>query len=331
MLSTPVALLVFNRPEVTARVFAAIAAARPTRLFIIGDGPRPNRPGEAELCEGVRRVVEEVDWPCEVTTSFAGTNLGCKRRVATGIDWVFSQTEEAIFLEDDCLPDPSFFRYCEEMLRHFRTDTRVMHIGGTNFQQRQKPPKSSYYFSRHVHVWGWASWRRAWSYYDVGIGAWPSIRDSDQLRAAFPDATERRTAARLLNGVFAGKIDTWDAQWTLACRLQHALSVLPSTNLVSNIGFGLSATHTSDPRHPVANLSVGQLAFPLSHPPIMLPDAAADAQTVKTFRSSFYRRARSVIFRALHKRVASSQERAVAERGEFAAPGLSTDQTSDLY
>ena len=308
MLRTPVAFLIFNRPEVTRRVFAEIAKVRPARLFVIADGPRANRPGEAAQCAATQRVIEQIDWPCEVETNFAPQNLGCKRRVSSGIDWVFSRTNEAIFLEDDCVPDVTFFRFCEEMLDRYRDDTRVMHIGGANFQRNAIRPTASYYFSRHVHVWGWASWRRAWRHYDVGISQWPELRDAGRVSDAFPDPNERRAATRLLDNVFAGITDTWDAQWTLACRLQHGLTILPAHNLVCNIGFGREATHTSDPGHPVANLRAIPLNFPLVHPTDMLPDSKADSRTVEAFRSSTYRRARSFIFRLWHRKTEKRSE-----------------------
>src|SRR3989344_7840291 len=167
-LTTPVAFLLFNRPETTARVFAASARAKPPNLLVVADGPRANRPGEAELCAAARAVIEKVDWDCEVVTHFSEVNLGCKCRMSSGVDWVFQTVPEAILLEDDCLPHPSFFRFCEEMLEGYRNDERISMIGGTNFQKGRERSPDSYYFSRYTHIWGWASWRRAWQkIYDV--------------------------------------------------------------------------------------------------------------------------------------------------------------------
>ena len=115
-LNTPVAFLIFNRPHTTQRVFAEIAKARPPKLLVVADGPRNDRPGEAELCAQTRAIIDQVDWDCEVLTHYADKNMGCKKRIASGIDWVFTQVEEAIILEDDCLPEASFFQFCEENL-----------------------------------------------------------------------------------------------------------------------------------------------------------------------------------------------------------------------
>jgi hypothetical protein len=300
MLRTPVAFLIFNRPDTTATVFAAIAKARPATLLVVADGPRASRPGEEELCAAARAIIDQVDWPCRVLTNFSDQNLGCRRRVSSGIDWVFSLVEEAIFLEDDCLPDPTFFPFCEQMLDRYRTDPRVMHIGGTNFQGTARVSDESYYFSRHVHVWGWASWRRAWQHYDVDMPAWTWARATDRVSDILSTPLERRAFTPFFDRVARREIDTWDTQWTVACRAQNGLSIVPARNLVSNIGFRGDATHTSDSGHPVATMRTFPLALPLTHPAYVLADSAADERTTSVFRSSLYRRARSLAFRLLH-------------------------------
>jgi hypothetical protein len=315
MLRTPVAFFIFNRPDTTATVFAAIAKARPSTLLVVADGPRAFRRGEEQLCEAARAIIDRVDWPCRVLTNFSNHNLGCRRRISGGIDWVFSQVEEAIFLEDDCLPDPTFFAFCEEMLGRYRTDSRVMHIGGTNFQGAARAGEESYYFSRHVHVWGWASWRRAWRHYDVDMGAWVWARDADRVSDILSTPAERQAFTPLFDRVARHEIDTWDAQWTVACRAQNGLSIVPARNLVSNIGFRSDATHTSDPGHPVATMRTVPLSLPLTHPAYVLADSAADERTTAVFRPSLYRRARSFAFRVLHavRRTRSAPGRSAAD------------------
>lgn len=300
MLRTPVAFLIFNRPDTTATVFAAIAKARPATLLVIADGPRASRQGEEELCAAARAVIGRVDWPCRVLTNFSDHNLGCRRRVSSGIDWVFSLVEEAIFLEDDCVPDPTFFPFCEEMLERYRSDTRVMHIGGTNFQGAARVGEESYYFSRHVHVWGWASWRRAWRHYDVNMSAWTWARAKGRVFDILSTPAERRAFRSLFDRVARREIDTWDSQWTVACRAQNALSIVPSRNLISNIGFRGDATHTSDAGHSVATMPTFAVALPLVHPAYPLADSAADERTTAVFRPSLHRRARSLLYRLLH-------------------------------
>lgn len=295
-LQTPVALLVFNRPDPTERVFNEIARARPAKLLVVADGPRTE--AERELCDRTRAVAGRVNWDCEVLTNFSETNLGCKRRVASGITWVFEQAEEAIILEDDCLPDPSFFRFCEELLERYRDDERVMAVSGDNFQQGRGRTPFSYYFSRYVHIWGWASWRRAWRHYDVEMKDWPDLRETAWLL----DLMGNEHAARYWRGVFdkaaAGEINTWDYQWLFTCWAQNGLSVVPEVNLVSNIGFGVNSTHTASADNNLANLPTGEMRFPLRHPSNMVRQFEADAFVSRQIigsgavRSSLYDRLR---------------------------------------
>ncbi len=277
-LPAPIALFIFNRPDTTARVFAAIRAARPQRLLIVADGPRSDRPGEAERCAAARAAAEQIDWPCEVTRNYADANLGCRRRLSSGLDWVFESVAEAIILEDDCLPEATFFPFCAELLERYRNDERVMHISGDNFQTGRARTAFSYYFSRFPHVWGWASWRRAWRHYDVNLARWPELRAGGWLRDWLGDARAARQWTQLFDRTHRREIDTWDFQWTLACWAQSGLSILPAVNLVSNIGFNAEATHTRAGNR-LANLPTQPLAFPLRHPTFVIRDAQADAFT----------------------------------------------------
>ncbi len=278
---TPVAFIVFNRPEVTARVFAALRAARPSTLFVIADGPRPHVATDAAACVAVRKVVAAVDWPCRLLQKLAPTNLGLRQNVSDGLAWVFEQTEEAIILEDDCLPDPSFFPFCEELLERYQNDTRIALIAGTSPDSLRSPPagdESSYRFSRYPHIWGWATWRRAWQGYDDYMTPWPALRDNDWLagrgltpsaanfwRRQFDDClTDRRDA-----------LNTWDMPWTFACWKNEMLSIVPRENLVENLGFGPDANHTKR-MSPLATLRPGRMEFPLTHPPVVAADEAAD-------------------------------------------------------
>ena len=274
-LNTPVAFLIFNRPDTTERVFTEIARAKPPRLLVVADGPRAARAGEAEQCARTRAIVDRVDWDCEVLTNYAETNMGCKARVASGIDWIFSQVEECIILEDDCLPEPSFFRFCEEMLVRYRDNPRVGMVSGGNLQFGRKRGRASYYFSRYTHIWGWACWRRAWRLYDRDIALWPAFRDEGWADTFFRTQGERDYWANSFQAVYDGKLDTWDCSWTFTAFVHGLLQVAPNVNLISNIGFGPQATHT----HVVgihANMPTEPMRFPLSHPSFVLQDPNAD-------------------------------------------------------
>ncbi|MGZ8680700.1 MAG: glycosyltransferase family 2 protein [Solirubrobacterales bacterium] len=281
-LATPVALLIFNRPEVTERVFEEIRRARPPKLLVVADGPRADRAGEAERCAATRAIAEGVDWPCELLREYSDVNLGCRRRVSTGLDWVFDSVERAIVLEDDCLPHPTFFRFCEQLLDRYADDERVMHLSGDNFQFGQRRGDASYYFSRYAHVWGWASWRRAWAHYDVDMAGWREA-DKDAQLERFTDPLERSFWRHVWDGTEAGAIDTWDLQWAYACLMRGGVAVNPNVNLVSNIGFGAASTHTGSDEGGVASLPTEAISFPLAHPATVAVDAEADRQVAGIF------------------------------------------------
>jgi hypothetical protein len=196
-LSTPVAFIIFNRPDTTARVFEAIRRAEPPQLLIVADGPRVDRPSDVERCAAARAVIERVDWDCEVLTNYAEANMGLADRVSSGLDWVFSLCDRAIVLEDDCLPDPSFFRFCDELLDRYRDDERVMAISGDNFQLGRRRTRYSYYLSRYNHCWGWATWRRGWQHYDHRMQLWPLVRDGGWLWTHGAAECEPRVQHRL--------------------------------------------------------------------------------------------------------------------------------------
>ena len=271
--------MVFNRPRLTEVVFSAIAKVQPRQLLIVADGPREDVPDDADKCARVRAIVERIDWPCEVLRNYSETNLGCKRRISTGLDWVFETVEEAIILEDDCLPDPAFFSFCEQLLDRYRYDERVLMISGDNFQFGRKVTSYSYYFSRYTHIWGWASWGRAWEHYDVEMGLWPLLRGTGWLVDALGDTEEARYWENIFERTHKGLVNTWDYQWVFACWSQNGLSIMPAVNLVSNIGFGRDAVHTTGSDSPMSNLPVEELRFPLQHPPYVVPSVAADRFT----------------------------------------------------
>jgi hypothetical protein len=290
-LKTPVAFIIFNRPDTTERVFAEIAKAKPPKLLVVGDGPRANRAGESDKVALTRAIIDRVDWDCEVLTNFSDVNLGCKMRVSSGLDWVFEQVEEAIILEDDCLPDPTFFRYCQELLEHYRHDQRVGMITGDNFQLGNRRNDDSYYFSKYVHIWGWASWRDRWDVsYDVTMAQWPRIRDEGWIADMVGNTRETNLWKRIYERVHRGEIDTWDYQWVFANWLEGRLSVTPSVNLISNIGFGPDATHTVVSGD-LANMPVEEMSFPLIHPVGIFQNIQADQFTEnRCFRVSLLKR-----------------------------------------
>jgi hypothetical protein len=274
-LSTPVAFIIFNRPDLTQIVFEAIRQAQPPQLLVIADGARV--PEEIEKCQRARDIIKQVDWECEVLTNFWDTNMGCKVRVSSGLDWVFSQVEEAIILEDDCLPSPSFFSFCQTLLERYRYDERIMNISGDNFQLGQTRSQCSYHFSRYPHIWGWATWRRAWKHYDVDMELWIDFKSSSLFRAMFDTNYEWLYWLDIFNSVYLGEIDTWDYQWYFCCWIQSALSIEPSVNLVSNLGFRWDATHVKE-ENSLAKLPVSEI-LSIVHPAMVTRNNEADNYT----------------------------------------------------
>ena len=278
-LTTPIAFIIFNRPDATERVFAEIAKAKPPKLLVVGDGARISREGEAAKVAATRAIIDRVDWPCEVVTNFSDLNLGCKIRVSSGLDWVFEQVEEAIILEDDCLPSASFFRFCEEMLIKYKFDNRIWHIDGTNFQEGGL--NYDYDFSRYPLIWGWASWRRAWKFYDVEMKSFDEFVATKKLELIWPSIPVQRFWMKNFRDVRNGSLDTWDYQWIYSIWSNGGLAIRPNINMIKNIGFSQDATHTTK-TNPLFNSMVAEnISWPIRHPTFIIHNHIYDEQCSK--------------------------------------------------
>ncbi|MBU7581631.1 MAG: glycosyltransferase family 2 protein [Nostoc sp. TH1S01] len=281
-MKTPVALLIFNRPDTTEKVFAAIRQAKPPQLLVIADGPRPDRPDDVQNCAAARAIISQVDWDCQVLKNYSDVNLGCGRRVSSGLDWVFSIVERAIILEDDCLPHPSFFRFCEELLEKYQDDERIMTILGTNGLSQWKSDRLSYHFCYWPSpVWGWASWSRAWSCYKYDIKAWANPKVQQQIRDFMADDALFLGMAWRFQKAYLHEVDTWDWQWYFAILSNSGMTIVPSVNLVANIGFGPEATHTKSRRNRIVNRRTYSVEFPLIHPDVIAPDIGYHREITK--------------------------------------------------
>lgn len=266
-MSAPIAYIVFNRPDLTERTFAILRNQKPTQLFIIADGPRSGNLTDQERCAAVRAIVEQVDWTCEVYRNYSDFNLGLKRRVSTGLDWVFNQVDRAIILEDDCLAHPDFFNFTNQLLNYYENDERISVITGQNLQYGRLIGNQSYYFSIYPHCWGWATWRRSWKFYRGDILFWSVWSKSSDWRRKIPDHVERSHWGRVFNDVYTDSIDSWAYPWTASLWRYGGLTVTPNVNLVSNIGFGEDATHTKVVNSPLAEipaLPLGELFHPIN-------------------------------------------------------------------
>jgi len=274
-LHTPILFLIFNRPDTTQRIFNAIKQVKPKQLFVAADGPRPDKEGEIEKCEQVKKIIEQVDWDCEVKTLFREKNLGCKIAVSSAINWFFENIEEGIILEDDCLPSQSFFWFCQELLEYYGNDTRIMTISGNNFQFGKVIGEGSYYFSKHVHLWGWATWKRAWRYYDVDIKSFEKFKKEGQINNIFRIKQQQKYWMKIFQITYSSKINTWDYQWAYTCFINNGLCVTPNVNLVSNIGFGIDSTHTKDKNSIFSKTEIKDIKN-IIHPHFILVNQEAD-------------------------------------------------------
>lgn len=265
MIKAPVLFLIFNRIDVTRVSFNAIKAARPPRMYIASDGARSHVVGEQRLVDDVRQfVLSNIDWNCDVKTLFRQDNLGCRRAVSEAIGWFFTQEERGIVLEDDCVATKTFFTFCDELLEKYATDQRVWHIGGTSALSPTLEGQS-YYFSKYSHIWGWASWRRAWMHYDVDMAKYSRVEVEDIVSDVTSDRRIRQIWKKNFDRAARKLVDTWDYQWYYCIWRNAGLSILPIINLVVNIGFAPDATHTRDPNNPLARLQCGEIPIVL-HP-----------------------------------------------------------------
>ncbi|PIY71936.1 hemolytic protein HlpA-like protein [Candidatus Roizmanbacteria bacterium CG_4_10_14_0_8_um_filter_33_9] len=278
-MKTPIALFIFNRPELTKKVFKIIQKVKPQTMFVISDGPRIEK--EMDIVDKTRKIIEQIDWKCDVIKKYSNTNLGCRISVSLGLDWVFSQVEEAIILEDDCIPDLSFFPYCEELLQKYKQNTRIMMISGNNFISYKT--QFSYDFSYHSLIWGWATWKRAWrAYSDAEKSGLSYISRNKQALYRIMSSTRINAIEKTLNG----SIDTWDFIWQLALLMNNGLCIFPEENLVRNIGFGKEATHTKLKTFHT-KLDTKPIAFPIKHPMHITANLDFENKISKTYSISF--------------------------------------------
>lgn len=261
-IKVPVLFLVFNRPDTTAAVFHEIRKAQPLRLYISGDGPRKNKAGESEKVAEVRKIVNEVDWPCEVKLLLREENLGCKHAVSSAITWFFEQEEYGIILEDDCLPSQSFFKFCEEMLLRYVDSLDIWHISGFTLVDFKTP--FNYRYSRLIPIWGWATWKRAWRHYDINMEGF----DINRTDIYEPFLNYKNKVKNTFYDQFKNGIDTWDIQWAYTCVANRAISIIPNISLIKNIGFNSDATHTLKGKKEEILVEKNEIIWPIKHPKI---------------------------------------------------------------
>jgi hypothetical protein len=278
----PILFIIFNRTDTSFRVFEEIKKIKPQKLYLFSDAPRSNVANELEKCLLTREIIlKNIDWDCDCKTNFQQVNTGARYAIGNAVNWLFENEEYGIILEHDCLPNSSFFYFCEKLLIKYQFDERVMHIGGNNFLEHSLKLESDYYFSRFSLIWGWATWKRAWKpYYDVEMENLPQFVEQNILGQVFLEINKRKTIFRFLEMTLKKQLNTWDYQWSMAIWSNHGLSICPSINLVKNIGFDADAIHTKNPNHPLSNLPTYSLEVH-KHPLFMAFNDEADEKTYK--------------------------------------------------
>jgi hypothetical protein len=264
---TPILFLVFKRPSTTRKVFNVIKKIEPKYLYVAADGPREHKEGEKEKCEEVRAIVKEIDWDCELKTLFRDKNLGTKIAVSSAIDWFFENVSEGIILEDDCVPSLTFFPYCEGLLTKYRDDDRVMTISGdaSVFKNRFDNSKYSYFFSHYTLTWGWATWKRAWSTYDVDLKDWNEVKKDKNSFPVLKNRYQRKYWFMMFDRMYINGMDAWDYQWTYNSLINNGLTIIPKSNLILNIGYGPDATNYYGKKDYRIEFPIKEIDFPLVH------------------------------------------------------------------
>ena len=286
----PVVLLTFNRPQKTYRVFEKICQIKPSILFVSSDGPRSGSPKDLSKCNAVREIFEEITWDCELITNYSQSNLGSYQKNSSSLSWVFNTVDEAIILEDDCLPDISFFYFCQELLERYRNDSRIMLISGNNFQFNHNYGEDSYFFSRYIHTWGWAAWKRTWRAVDLEMKHWPAFRDQNGLDSLLLDRRSILYWKKLFDDMYSGRRNhSWDYKLQLAVFMQGAFAITPGVNLVRNIGFDMEAVHHKNANNIFSNIPERSIELPLCHPDFVVPNYKNE-RFLSSLRFSFYKR-----------------------------------------
>jgi len=276
-LSAPVLFLLFNRPDTTFIVFEKIRAIKPKKLFIAADGPRDNIPEDIKNCAQAREIVNLIDWDCDVKLLFREHNLGCGLGVSSAISWFFEYVDYGIILEDDCVPDLSFFYFCQNLLEKYRDHNSVMMISGTSYFLNKINSKYSYFFAKNYPIWGWATWKRAWEKYDFRIHDWSHTKRKE-LYKFLKNENIVDHWANCFEQIKQKKVDTWDIQWAYTCIKNNGYSIMPYTNLISNIG--LTGAHANGKKSAFHEMPVGSVCFDhMVHPAQVVVDARMNKKT----------------------------------------------------
>ena len=263
--NTPILFLTYKRFDTAKKVFESIKNIQPKKLYFVSNAPKNNDDCEIDKVLMVRDLIKQINWDCELITLFRDSHLDVKESITFSIDWFFSLEDKGIILEDDCVATQSFYYFCQELLEYYKNDDKVFSIAGCCFLEDSSLIENEYRFSNHTYIWGWATWKRAWSKYDINMLKWPDFKKSKNFKSLFNNFLIRFYWTDIFNKVYKKKIKTWDYQWVYTVWLNKGISIIPNRNLVTNIGFGIDSNFTHDTSSLEANMDISDIKFPLSH------------------------------------------------------------------
>ena len=264
-MNSAVLFLTYRRFNTAEKVFESIRQAKPPRLYFASNASNPKNIGEGQKVAKVRALIDRIDWPCELYTLFRDKHLSVKHSIPSSIDWFFENEEMGIILEDDCLPSQSFYSFCDEVLEKYKRDDSIGFITAMNYLEKIEKSES-YFFSRYPAIWGWATWKRVWVNYDVNMNNLDALLNSDEFIKSFDQTNEYKHWAKWFKKVAAGKVNTWDAQITYLSFIYNYLTITPTVNLLSNIGFGSDSNFTKNPNSPISKMKKLEIDTNLIHP-----------------------------------------------------------------
>jgi hypothetical protein len=284
---TPILFLAYNRPLLTKKVFEKIRQIKPKYLFISADGPKDEK--DNINCESTRDIFTKIDWPCKVERRFLDKNQGCSISVSSGITWFFSKVDKGIILEDDCLPETSFFYFCEKLLNKYKNNEEIMMIAGTNLLGEWKSDNQDYHFSRQIAIWGWATWKRAWKGYSHNLESLKDKETLDSIERTISNPIYYRYIIDKINKTLRGEIDSWGYRWIISCYINKGKIITPSKNLITNIGFHRKALHTKNPFSWMSRIKSHKIKFPLREPKSQEVDKDFHNKIIKKITNPLHR------------------------------------------
>lgn len=263
---TALLIIIFNRPDLTAQLYSQLEIQKPAKLYIVSDGARNDN--ERIIIDESRAIFERISWNCNVKKNYSDVNMGLRKRIVSAIDWAFDEEEQLIILEDDCIPHPEFFPFCEAMLDKFKNNKEILTINGCNLNPALTyENRESYFFSRYANSWGWATWRRAWFLFDRDLSGLKKPEINTLLKSHLTSPLRATIYWRYkLNEVETNRLNSWAYRWMFTLFVNKALAVVPKTNLIRNVGVDARSTNTRGYLHyinlPTSDMNISEVVEP---------------------------------------------------------------------